>query len=112
MPCKCNTAQRDPDCTNPHRLNELLVDRAFPNLDRGPSGNPNPMNSRCGLEDCDCEYTIGGLLRRLEMIIEQADLTVKQTRAEPCPRECDDTCPCFRNGIQEGYEYERRPPGA
>ncbi len=32
--------------------------------------------------ECDCEYTIGGLLRRLEMIAEQANLTVEQTREE------------------------------
>ncbi|KKN01747.1 hypothetical protein LCGC14_1124730 [marine sediment metagenome] len=66
---------------------------------------PNPMNSRCGLEDCDCEYTIGGLLRRLEMIMEscrdglyvtdkdavfraihlQAQLTVEKTRVRMAP---------------------------
>ena len=28
------------------------------------------MNARCGLADCNCEYTIGGLLRRLEMLLE------------------------------------------
>ena len=85
--------------------------------------NPNPMNSRCGLEDCDCEYTIGGLLRRLEMIMErcrdglyvtnkdqvfrmihqQAQNTVEQTHLR-----CDDTCPCY----VAGYEAERRPVGA
>ncbi|KKM16760.1 hypothetical protein LCGC14_1682580 [marine sediment metagenome] len=100
--------------------------------------NPNPMNSRCGLEDCDCEYTIGGLLRRLELIMENctaglhpsqtprekdevfrmihrsARLTVEQTRADPCPcahtqaHEYDTSCPCF----QLGYEAERRPIGS
>ena len=86
--------------------------------------NPNPMNSRCGLENCDCEYTIGGLLRRLERIAESctaglhpavdkdevfraiardAKATVRETRDDPC----DDTCPCR----QEGYEAERRPIG-
>ena len=86
--------------------------------------NPNPMNSRCGLEDCDCEYTIGGLLRRLELVAEQctaglhpsvdkdevfraiswaANRTIRQTQ-----RECDDTCACH----VAGYEAERRPPGA
>ncbi|KKM83715.1 hypothetical protein LCGC14_1306420 [marine sediment metagenome] len=86
--------------------------------------NPNPMNSRCGLEDCDCEYTIGGLLRRLEMIAEsctaglhpavdknevfreihrQCQETIQQTRAK-----CDDTCLCY----VAGYEAERRPIGA
>ncbi len=82
--------------------------------------NPNPMNSRCGLEDCDCEYTIGGLLRRLEMIMEscrdglyvtdkdavfraihlQAQLTVEQTRLQ-----CDTSCLCY----VAGYEDERQP---
>ena len=35
---------------------------------KGPGVNPipNPMNARCGLENCDCEYTIGGLLKALE----------------------------------------------
>ncbi len=134
MPCKCNTAKRDPDCTTPHPLNELLVDMAFPNLDREPLANPNPMNSRCGLEDCDCEYTIGGLLRRLELIMgnctaglhpavdkdewfrsisRSAKRTVEQTRAEPCPcdhiqaYECDTSCLCY----VAGSEAERPPPG-
>lgn len=76
--------------------------------------HPNPMNSRCGLEDCSCEYTIGGLLRRLELIAEQADLTVKQTRSG-----CTDSrssrcqqgseCWCYQDGHQAGYEAERRP---
>ncbi len=63
----------------------------------------NDLNARCGLAECDCEYTIGGLLRRLEIIAEYctaglhptvdkdevfriislgAKLTVKQTREE------------------------------
>ncbi|KKL10452.1 hypothetical protein LCGC14_2555670 [marine sediment metagenome] len=29
-------------------------------------GNPNPMNSRCGLEDCDCGYVIEKLLTALK----------------------------------------------
>ncbi len=41
MPCKCNTARRDPDCTIHHPLSELLVDMAFPGLDRGPEA-PEP----------------------------------------------------------------------
>jgi hypothetical protein len=71
------------------------------------------MNSRCGLEDCDCEYTIGGLLRRLELIIEQvelAKLTVIQTRKAPPATEV--VCPCYDDGRQEGYEAERPPVGA
>ena len=28
--------------------------------------NPSPMNSRCGLTDCDCEYTIEQLETRVE----------------------------------------------
>lgn len=31
--------------------------------------NPNPMHSRCGLEDCDCEYTIGYLLIALKAFL-------------------------------------------
>ncbi len=87
-------------------------------LDRGRyvgiSEGGQVMKARCGLEDCDCEYTIGGLLRRLELISEQANLTVKQTRAEPCPcghiqsYDCDTSCLCY----QAGHEAERRPPGA
>ncbi len=46
MTCKCNTAKRDPDCTTGHGLSELLVDMAFPGLDRGPEA-PEPC------EDCD-----------------------------------------------------------
>ena len=85
--------------------------------------NPNPMNSRRGLEGCDCEYTIGGLLRRLEIIMEschkglyatdgagvfreiyrQCQETIQQTRLR-----CDDTCLCY----VAGSEAERRPPGA
>ncbi len=124
MPCKCNTAKRDPDCTIQHPLNELLVDMAFPNLDREPLANPNPMNARCGLEACDCEYTIGGLLRRLEIIVEQANLTIDQTRSplarrrsayhpSACPcgytqtMECGTSCLCY----VAGSEAERRPIG-
>lgn len=28
--------------------------------------NPNPMHSRCGLEDCDCGYVIEKLVKGLE----------------------------------------------
>ena len=28
----------------------------------------NPMHSRCGLEDCDCEYTIEKLIEALERL--------------------------------------------
>jgi hypothetical protein len=80
--------------------------------------NPNPMNSRCGLEDCDCEYTIGGLLRRLEVIAEESLATVKLTRDAHTdgpvgyvhdPDNCsDDACLCY----VAGYEAERRPSGA
>ncbi len=90
--------------------------------------NSNPMNARCGLEDCDCEYTIGGLLRRLELIMgncivglhlsqaprgkdtvfrmihRSASITVDQTRKD----HCDTSCLCY----VAGYEAERRPPGA
>ncbi len=78
--------------------------------------NPNPMNSRCGLEDCDCEYTIGGLLRRLELIAEEAKLAVEQTRSNLAPVRCTNPIhpclDCVEIGRQEGYEAERRPPGA
>ena len=40
--------------------------------------NPNPMNSRCGLADCDCGYTIEKLLTALEK------LTAWVARAEGC----------------------------
>ena len=70
--------------------------------------NPNPMNARCGLEDCDCEYTIGGLLRRLEVIAEEATATVKLTRSwletedliAPCEHGLE--CPCYQDGHQAG----------
>ena len=86
--------------------------------------NPIPMNARCGLEACDCEYTIGGLLRRLEIIIgncgaglhpladkdevfrfiaRTAKRTVHQTR-----NTCDTSC----LGYVAGSEAERQPPGA
>ena len=48
--------------------------------------NPNPMNSRCGLEECDCEYTIGGLLRRLELIMENCTAGLHPSQA---PRDKD-----------------------
>ncbi|KKL05814.1 hypothetical protein LCGC14_2602260 [marine sediment metagenome] len=76
--------------------------------------NPNPMNSRCGLEDCDCEYTIGGLLRRLELIAEEALNTVIHTRQEAealtdCHAGlCGTGCPCYQDGRQDGYETERQ----
>ena len=91
--------------------------------------NPNPLNARCGLAECDCEYTIGGLLRRLEIIAEQSNFTVTQTRKDHCDPSClcyvagsecsglslcvdhPETiaeCPCY----QAGYEAERRPIGA
>jgi len=83
------------------------------------------MTSRCGLAECDCEYTIGGLLRRLEIIMENctaglhpavdkdmvfraiawsAERTIEQTRKD----HCDTSCLCY----VAGYEAERRPPGA
>jgi len=65
----------------------------------------NPMNSRCGLEDCDCEYTIDKLQEGLRQVQRIAhDLS-----------ECVDTdgdCPCYEEGLQEGRESERRPVGA
>ncbi len=33
--------------------------------------NPNPMNSRCGLEDCDCGHMIEKLVKALEKITER-----------------------------------------
>jgi hypothetical protein len=119
-PCHCNTQRQDPDCHIGHTLSSLEADLAFPQ--RGQESNPNPMNARCGLEDCDCEYTIGGLLRRLELIAanctaglhpsidkdaalryiaREAKATIKQTRAD----HCDDSCACY----VAGYESERRP---
>ncbi len=74
--------------------------------DKGVEESDIGMNARCGLAECDCEYTIGGLLRRLELIAGNctagllpsqspqdkdewfrtiargAKLTVKQTREE------------------------------
>jgi hypothetical protein len=90
----------------------------------------NPMNSRCGLEDCDCEYTIGGLLRRLEIVAEKCTAgreaigvtknrvfleiaqdvkaTVRQTRGI-CDAACEgSSCPCY----VAGSEAERRPASA
>ena len=88
-------------------------------LDRGRtvsiSKGGQVMNARCGLAECDCEYTIGGLLRRLELISEQAQLTVKQTRKDPAPARCTrpiHPCPdCYDLGYQDGYEAERQPIG-
>ena len=62
MPCKCNTAKRDPECTTGHHLSEIEVAIAFPDLDRGPS-NPNPMKAPCGQEDCG--HTIEKLVAAL-----------------------------------------------
>ena len=75
--------------------------------------NPNPMNSRCGLEDCDCEYTIGGLLRRLELVAEMCTHTVEGIRSACTDNDvslCHQSseCRCY----QAGYETERRPMGA
>ncbi len=95
------------------------------------------MSARCGLENCDCEYTIGGLLRRLELIMgnctaglhpavdkdewfrsisRSAKRTVEQTRKDHAPARCthpDTACrDCYDLGYQDGYEAERRPIGA
>ncbi len=35
--------------------------------------NPNSMNSRCGLEDCDCGHTIDLLLRALVVVRDAWD---------------------------------------
>ena len=35
--------------------------------------NPNPMNARCGLEGCDCGYTIDLLLRALVVVRDAWD---------------------------------------
>ena len=71
------------------------------------------MQARCGIEECDCEYTIGGLLLRLEIIAEQCTTTVKRIRSactdtdlHPCHHGSE--CPCY----QEGAESEHRPVGA
>ena len=72
------------------------------------------MNARCGLEDCDCEFVIGGLIRRLEVLSEDAMRTVQRTRQEAealtdCHAGlCGTGCPCY----QEGHEAERQPPEA
>ena len=87
------------------------------------------MNARCGLEDCDCEYTIGGLLRRLEIVAEQCTagrhpavdkdavfltiahdvkVAIRQTRSTCAASGAGSECPCY----QAGYEAERRPVGA
>ena len=74
------------------------------------------MSARCGCEGCDCEYTIAGLLRRLEMLAEQCLETVRDTRADtenpmaPCEHGLE--CACYEEGYQAGYETERRPMGA
>ena len=74
------------------------------------------MNERCGLDACDCEYTIGGLLRRLEIIAIEALATVRETRAELCNTvQCSQPihpCPGYDEGLEEGQEAERQPPGA
>jgi len=65
----------------------------------GKTANPNPMNARCGLTDCDCEVMINGLLSRLNEIRALA-----QGGAEAqCPDRHAD-CPCYEDGLQEGRE--------
>lgn len=115
MTCHCNTQRHDPDCHIDHTLSVLEADIAFPQ--RRQEINPNPMNARCGLEDCDCEYTIGGLVRRLELISEEALNTVKHTRQEAealsdCHKElCGTVCPCYLDGhnVAEGIAEDRQP---
>ena len=68
--------------------------------------NPNPLNARCGLKDCDCEYTIGGLL----LVLRQVRKLVQAYEMGECPDE-DAECPCYQAGLQEGRESERRPIG-
>ena len=69
--------------------------------------NPNPMNSRCGLEDCDCGYVIDSILSKMHEI---RDMIQEFDEAE-CPDRHPD-CPCYEQGLQEGEESERRPVGA
>jgi hypothetical protein len=40
-------------------------DWCVPAKEEAGVSNPNPVHSRCGLEDCDCEYTIEKLTRAL-----------------------------------------------
>ena len=89
-------AQRDREMFDRRDSDESL------GRDKGVEESDIGMNARCGLAECDCEYTIGGLLRRLEMIMEscrgglyvtdkntvfraihrQAQLTIEQTRSK------------------------------
>ncbi len=69
--------------------------------DKGVEESDIGVNARCGLAECDCGYTIGGLLRRLELIAEQAKLTIKQTRDAShtlCPYIPE---PCGCQGLSE-----------
>ena len=79
--CRCNTARRDPNCTIHHPLSELLVDMAFPGLDRGPEA-PEPC------EECGGEGEI--------VILREAEPTLGQVTPHShseCPR-------CLGTGVQ------------
>ena len=94
-------AQRDREMFE--RDDQVDSDESLGRDNKGVEESDIGMNARCGLAECDCEYTIGGLLRRLEIIAEYctaglhptvdkdevfriislgAKLTVKQTREE------------------------------
>ncbi len=60
------------------------------------------MNSRCGLEGCDCEHTIDKMKEGLRQIQRIAHNLTN------CPDE-DGDCPCYEEGIRDGQEHERRP---
>lgn len=86
----------------------------------------NPMNSRCGLEDCDCGYVIEKLISGLESAALDYHCYARTLHLHffaNCPDpKCEkawgllawakvgakgygSTCPCY----QAGYERERRP---
>lgn len=79
MTCKCNTAKRDPDCTNPHSLSELMVDMAFPGLDRGPDA-PEPCETCGGKGHIPCTH-------------DRGCCTPGECMGEECPR-------CLGTGVQ------------
>ncbi len=111
--CRCSTQRHDPDCHIDHTLSALEADIAFPQ--RGRQSNPNPMNSRCGLEDCDCGYVI----EKLQVLLQECLATIRRRNAaitrhdstglrHPHLQNCDSSCPCY----QAGYEAERQPLGS
>lgn len=67
--------------------------------------NPNPMHSRCGLEDCDCGYVIEKLVKALRLGLRSHPAHICGAGGMP-PSECPG-CVFIVEGIEAVSKAEQ-----